>query len=311
MRMIALFRFAAIGAVAVTIGACGNGNGSGDDSRTFELKFAAVDGSTPVGCGDSINGLGPTGADRVEISDLRLYVSNLRFETADGELVDANLDANEFQYLDDNGEVALVDFTGTADGACTGGVTYAEGTARTNLSITGSVEATDIRGVQFDVGIPQAMMKSVIANHTAEDAPSPLAEMHWSWAFAYRFLVMNFVLYDGDDTRGEGYLHVGSNDCGGDGSKALTDRDACGKPNAAKVSLTSFDIDNDTIVIDVRQLLRNLDFEVTPVDAPAVPGVECHSSTEQPDCATIFGNLGINQATGSANAASNQVFKVQ
>lgn len=309
MRMFVLSRFIAIAALAGSVAACGDGDGN--DSRTFNLKFAAVDGTTPVGCGDTISGLGPAGTDRVEISDLRFYVSNLRFETGDGKLVDAKLDANEFQYLDDSGEVALVDLTGTAAGACTGGVTYAEGTARTNLTISGSVDASDIRGVRFDVGIPQSMMKTVIANHTAEDAPSPLAEMHWSWAFAYRFLVMNFVVFDGASTRGEGYLHVGSNDCGGDGSKALTDRDACGKPNAASVAFTSIDIDNDTIVLDVRQLLRNLDFEVTPVDAPTVPGVECHSSAEQPDCATVFTNLGINQATGSATAATNRVFKVQ
>ena len=304
----------AVAVIALAVAATGCGgddDGNGTQSQPFTLQFAAVDGSNVVHCGDTMGGFGTSGTDSVEVSDFRLYVSNLRFDTTGGSSVSAKLDDNPFQYNDQNGSVALIDFTSTAAGACTGGVTYAEGTARTNTVITGTVAAKDIRGVRFDVGIPQRLMKTIIANHTAEDAPSPLAEMHWSWGFAYRFLVMNFVVADGSGAPGEGYVHVGSNDCGGDGTKALTDRDACGKPNAAAVALTSFDPAKNVVAVDVRELLAHLDFQVTPQDAPPVPGVECHSSSQQPDCATIFTNLGINQQTGSATAALNHVFKVR
>ncbi len=40
-------------------------------------------------------------------------------------------------------------------------------------------------------------------------------------------------------------------------------------------------------------------------------GLECHSSPTQPDCTVVFGNLGVDPATGVATAAGNRVFKVK
>jgi hypothetical protein len=148
-------------------------------------------------------------------------------------------------------------------------------------------------------------MKRVLADHTAEDAPSPLAEMHGSWAFAYRFLVVNFVV-DHAGTPGEGYLHVGSTDCGGDGTRALTDRDACGKVNTTQVALDGFAPESDVVAIDLRTLLSDIDFTVS-TETATVPGVECHSFA-QPDCPPIFSNLGLDHATGQADADTNAVF---
>ena len=302
----------AFAAVLIALMGCGGGGGSGggSDSEPFALRFAATDGNREVGCGNQIAGVGPGGADSVEISDLRFYVSNIRFTTADGKTVAPTLDENAFQYTDASGSVALVDLTDTAAGACSGeGITFPEGTARTNDAITGMVDGNAITGVTFDIAIPQAMMKAVIANHTAEDAPSPLAEMHWSWAYAYRFFVMNAVVHNGAQP-GEGYMHVGSTDCGGDGSKALTDRDTCGHLNAARVALTSFDPATDMIAVDVRKLVAGMDFEVSTEDATYV-GIECHSSPAQPDCPILFGNLGIDMATGTSSPAANSVFRVK
>jgi uncharacterized repeat protein (TIGR04052 family) len=285
-----------------------------DDDATpqdFSLRFQAVDGATTVGCGTVLSGFGADGESTVELSDLRFYVSNLRFYDAGGQQVDVDLDENEFQYQSEDGAVALIDLTGTATGACSGeGLSFPEGTARSNGVITGKFTGNEVTRVTFDVGIPQPMMKSVIANNTAEDAPSPLAEMHWSWGFAYRHLVMNFAIHDGEGVAGEGYVHVGSNDCGGDGSKALTDREQCGRINAPAVSLSPFDLDEDVVALDVRELLEGIDLTVS-VDETQVPGASCHSSSAQADCAGIFGNLGVTQSTGVSSAASNEVFKVK
>lgn len=296
-------------AAVLGLALAGCGGGGGDSTQSFALRFAAMDGSAEVGCGDDIGGVGPGGASSIEISDLRFYVSNIRFSTANGEVA-ADLDENEFQYTDTAGSVALIDLTDTAAGACSGaGITFPEGTARMNDVVTGTVDGTEITGVSFEVGLPQALMKSTLANHTAEDAPSPLAEMHWSWAFAYRFFVMNAVINDGTST-GEGYLHIGSTDCGGDGTRAMTDRDTCGNVNTARVTLTSFDPAADTVAVDVRQLLSGLDFEVSTEEV-TYAGLECHSSPGQPDCSTLFSNFGINIDTGNSNAGANRVFRVQ
>ncbi|HVO26999.1 MAG TPA: MbnP family copper-binding protein [Candidatus Margulisiibacteriota bacterium] len=308
----------AAGAVgfAMLLALIGCGGDGGDNGSTtsamqaFSLRFAAVDGSHTVSCGTTMSGFGADQTDDVEISDLRFYVSDVQFFTADGRSLTVELDHNDFQYVSPDGTAALIDLTGTSVGACSGtGLSYPEGTARTNAALTGKVEMGQVDRVSFNIGLPQHLMKKVIAEHTAEDAPSPFAEMHWSWAFAYRYFVMNFVIADGAGEPGEGYVHVGSTDCGGDGTKALTDREACGKLNTPAVSLTGFDPAKNAVAVDIRKVLANVAFEMGSGDA-AVPGVACHSSVEQPDCAMIFANFGLNQTTGGASAQLNTVFSM-
>jgi uncharacterized repeat protein (TIGR04052 family) len=301
-----LIAFAAASAVV----ACSDSSGP-EELEPFTLNFAAVHNGETVGCGDLLDGLGPGGTVSVELADLRFYVSNLRFYDEQGAELPVELDANDFQYHGDEGDVALVDLTGTADGACAGtGLSFPEGTARTNGVITGRTRPELVHSIAFDVGIPQALMKDVLASHTDADAPSPLAEMHWSWAFAYRFLVMNFNVSDGG-TPGEGYVHVGSTDCGGDGTRAMTDRETCGRINTPAVRLEHFHLD-EAVGMDVGALLAGLDFRVeqTP-GGPLIPGIASHSSPSQPHTAPIFANLGVDLATGASDAAEDAVFVVQ
>lgn len=277
----------------------------------FTLSFEAIYEDAAVGCGDQIDGFGPTGAASIELSDLRFYVSNLRFFDEAGASLPLELDTNEFQLTNEFGSVALVDLTGTASGACAGnGLTFPEGTARTNSSIAGMTYPEKVHRVAFDVGMPQGMMKDAIANNTAEDAPSPLREMHWSWAFAYRHFVMNFTIQD-DGVAGEGYIHVGSSDCGGDGTRALTDRDACGKPYSPAVDLHFHLEDEARIGVDLASLLDGVDFEVLQSDSSSVmvPGVATHSSPAQPDTEPIFQNFGLDLDTGTSNSGLNYVFR--
>ncbi len=295
---------------AAALLACSDSSGP-DDPEPFTLNFAAVHDGQAVGCGDVLTGFGPGGTVSVELSDLRLYVSNLRFYDEQGAEVPLELDSNAFQYTGDQGSVALVDLTATATGACAGtGISFPEGTARTNAVITGTTRLDQVHSIGFDVGIPQPVMKDILATHTDADAPSPLAEMHWSWAFAYRHLVMNFTVTDGG-VPGEGYLHVGSTDCGGDGTRALTDRDICGHVNTPAVRFEHFHPD-DVVGIDVDALLAGLDFRVeqTP-GGPLIPGIASHSSPSQPHTGTIFANLGLDMATGASDAAANSAFVVE
>lgn len=276
----------------------------------FVMNFGAIYNGAEVGCGDDLTGLGPASNVTVQLSDLRFYVSNLRFFNHEGEEVDIELDTNEFQYTDSHGSVALIDLTDASAGACAGtGISYPEGTARVNASITGRTELAEVHTVSFDVGLPQEVMKHVIADHTEAGAPSPLAEMHWSWAYAYRHFVMNFVM-DMAGTPGEGYVHVGSTDCGGDGTRAMTDRATCGRVNTATVSFDHFHLD-DMAAVDIGALLGGLDFMVDGGGGGGmIPGVATHSSAAQPHTAVVFGNLGISPTTGSASAALNSVFVV-
>lgn len=284
-------------------------------SEAFSLRFAAVANDAPVTCTDTITGLGPAGDVTAGISDLRFYVSNLQLLDETGAVVEHTLDTNDFQYTSDAGSVALIDLTGNTEGTCDGGaVAFSEGTARTNDLLTGTTELHHVTGVRFDVGVPQDLMKAVIAENTVEGAPSPLNEMYWTWASGYRHFVFNFAVTDAEGTRGDGYLHIGSMDCGPDDGLALEDRAACGFVNTPTVDLPTFDLEADTVRIDVAAALRALDFVAPVYDMTTFevigegPGVECHSSPMQPDCPTIFGNFGVNDLTGASDAASNTVF---
>jgi uncharacterized repeat protein (TIGR04052 family) len=327
-----LFRWLVPFSVALSV-ACNASDGHDHDHETdaehtdetdatpevtaFSLQFGAVAGAEEVGCGDAVTGLGPEGAFSIGISDLRFYVSNIVFRDAAGDVVEATLDADEFQYGDETGWVGLVDLTGTTEGDCAdGSISFSEGTARTHTAITGMTDLASVAAVSFDIGVPQPLMKSVIANNTIEGAPSPLAEMYWSWASGYRHLVLNVTATDGV-TEGEGYLHVGSIGCAGDGENALESKAQCDLVNTPSVSLTGFDLASDVVVIDVAALLAGLDFEA-PVYNPetweeigTTVGVECHSAATQPDCPTFFESIGLDIASGAATASENTAFRVK
>jgi uncharacterized repeat protein (TIGR04052 family) len=242
-----------------------HGCSSSEEPAPFSLRFAAIVDGREVGCSDELAGFGA--ANQIGINDLRLYVSNLQFKDADGNPVAVTLDSNEFQYASPEGQVTLVDLTGTSAGSCAAtSVAYAEGTARTHDAITGVTRVGDVASVSFDVGVPQAVMKQTIATNTPEGAPSPLNEMYWSWNSGYRHFVFNFSLRDGDGVPGAGYVHIGSRDCGPQGGQALEDRSQCTFLNTPRVSL-SFDLTRDTVGIDLRRILAGVDFR-SPIYDP-------------------------------------------
>jgi uncharacterized repeat protein (TIGR04052 family) len=295
--------------------------GCGDDATTtvpqpFALRFAALANGQPVTCTTAVPGVGPGGSDTVGLSDLRFYVSDLRFLDVEGNLLAATIDANEFQHQSDAGSVSLVDLTGNAEGSCADtAIAQAEGTARTHEAITGTLVG-EASSVEFSVGVPQQLMKQTIASSTPEGAPSPLNEMYWNWASGYRHFVLNFTIDDAESGEGAGYVHLGSRNCGPEDGLALEDRDACEFVNTPAVALEGIDLATDIVALDLPRVLSGVDF-VSPIYDTATfdvigegPGVECHSSPAQPDCASVFANLGLDMASGQASASDNAVFSI-
>ncbi|MBK7862694.1 MAG: metallo-mystery pair system four-Cys motif protein [Archangiaceae bacterium] len=282
--------------------------------EAFSMKFAALVDGKPVGCTDAPTGFGTSGATTIGINDLRFYLSNLKLLDSSGKEVETTLDEDAFQLASAQGQLSLVDLTGNSEGSC--GATMlggGEGTGRTHPAITGKTRVADVKTVSFEVGVPQPVMKKVIAENTPEGAPSPLAELYWNWSSGYRHFIFNFTINDGSNGSGEGYLHIGSRDCGPMAGKALEDRDSCTYVNNPSVTLSSFDLTHDTVGIDLKKVLQGLDFVSPKYDANfnvigQGPGVECHSSPDQPDCPTIFSSFGLDIATGKSTTASNAVF---
>ncbi|MCB0323276.1 MAG: metallo-mystery pair system four-Cys motif protein [Bdellovibrionales bacterium] len=301
---------------AASLPACSGGGGS---SRSeVAIQFMAVHAGAEVTCDTPIAGMGTDGATTVGMGDLRFFVSNVRLFDAAGQEIPSELIANDFQYTDETGSVALVDLTGNASGFCTdSAIAFSEGTARVNNQVVLDAQSSDVASIRFDIGVPQALMKNVLSTYSAEDAPSPMGELHWSWAGAYRNFVLNFTVQDANGAPGEGYVHVGSRDCGGNGVVALTDRDACGRLNTPQVELAHFNPTTDTVAVDVGELLHGLSFVTTLYDSepPFNPigqgvGAACHSApvSAQPDCGPVFANLGVDASNGLSSASLNRVF---
>lgn len=298
---------------------CSGGSDEGA-STPVTLRFQAVDSGAPVSCDSVMTGLGPDGTTTVGLSDLRFYVSNVHFYDGSGNEIETKLSANDFQRPDTAGDVTLIDLTSNVSGSCTNSaIAFSEGTLRTNDAVQLLAQEGTVSRVTFDVGVPQSLMKKVVSTYTAEDAPSPLNEMYWSWASGYRHFVLNFTVHDRSGNPGEGYMHIGSRDCG-DGALALTDKDSCGFVNTPSVVLDGFNPDANTVTVDLRKALNGLTFVTALYDSNppydligSGPGVACHSAPPdaQPDCAPVFANFGLDPATGASVASANSVFSYQ
>lgn len=292
--------------------------GCGQSPSPFTLQFAAALSGVAPTCDKELAGLGPAKQHTVGVNDLRFYVSNLQFKNRAGEPVALTLDSNEFQLNMESGSVALIDLMGNSTGSCAPtAVAFAEGTARTNSVVSGTTVVEDVAAVSFDVGVPQALMKSVIGVNTPESAPSPMSEMYWSWASGYRHFVFNFAVRDAMSGTGDGYVHIGSRNCGPPAGRALSDRAACEFLNTPQFSAPQFNLNTNKVTVDLGALLAGLDF-IAPIYDPKTAmvigqgvGVECHSSPTQPDCSSLFSSLGIDLAAGTAQAAGNRVFVVR
>ncbi|MEM9762312.1 MAG: MbnP family copper-binding protein [Pseudomonadota bacterium] len=286
------------------------------DPVPFTLRFVAVHGQQPVGCTDAISGIGPQADVTVGVSDLRFYVSDIVFTAPDGTEMAAALTPSPFQLVSPEGSVALVDLTNASSGTCApGSISFGEGTERVNDGVVGTRAPGDAASVRFRIGVPQDLMRAVIAATSAEDAPSPMGEMYWNWATGYRHFVLNHTVDVADGGFGEGYVHIGSMDCGPAEGKALSDREACGLVYTPAVTLPVAG-EETVIAVDLAPIFAAVDF-VAPVYDPETfavigerPGTDCHSSNRQPDCAASFPAFGLDMETGRADASANAAFRL-
>ncbi|MAQ16072.1 MAG: metallo-mystery pair system four-Cys motif protein [Sandaracinus sp.] len=246
-------------AVLLGLASCGD---DGDDPL-HTIQFAALSGSEPVACGGTYTGLGAGNAD-LTVQDFRFYVHDVRLVDATGAETPLVLESDgKWQ----NDSVALLDFEdGCGD----------TGNADLRTFIEGRAPAGDYTGIRFKLGVPEAL------NHqdpVAAEPPLSLSEMFWSWNGGYKF-----VRIEGTSSVFEGWrLHLGSTLCEGDMMGDAT----CANGNRPEVAL---DLDplNDTVVADLEGLFQGSMLDNTAETAPG-----CMSGVDDPDCAVIFDNLGL------------------
>ncbi len=299
------------GVLGLTLGACDSG------PRPMEIRFDARFGEEPARCDTRYDGVGAAGT-TVEIGDARLYVSNLQLVRADGTTEPLVLDQDTpWQHE----SAALLDFEDRT-GRCS-----EVGTAEMNSVVRGSAPGGEYTGLSFDIGLPHEF------NHgDATTAPSPLNvnAMYWNWQMGYIFAKFDFWVPEppapeapaegeagaeavasavaaesGEEVLGGvgverggarpniAYLaHIGSTGCVS-AAPILPPGDPCAHGNRVHVELTPFDPASQVVVLDLASWLRDIDVSRS---VPRPPG--CMADTSDPDCAEVFGAVGLDLATG-------------
>lgn len=256
------------------------------DTTPVEIRFDAVVGATPFGCGQSYADIGLTHS-QITPTDLRFFVSGASLQRSDGVRVPIALDQDQvWQYRD----VALLDFE-DGTGPCR------NGTPAMNRSLRGTVPAGDYRGLTFTLGVPFDLNH---ADVTVAPSPLNLTAMFWIWNSGYRFLKLDLSTSGLPDQRLDpsggktermraiGFpVHLGSTGCA-PGTKTQPPA-GCKAPNRVTVSLPSFDARTDAVIVDVAALLKGANVDSnTPNTAPG-----CMSEPNDPDCAPVFEALGL------------------
>ncbi len=276
---------------------------TGDGPQPVTINFGAAVGAMPFRCGDRY--MVGTPAAQADVVDLRFYVHDVRMVRADGTEAPVALTASAWQHEG----VALIDFENGA-GACD------QGDAETNTALVGTVAPGAYVGLRFKVGVPFAM------NHVdLTSLPSPLnrSSLFWSWNSGHIFFAATIraaatrpVTLDGGlaDAAAPGdlgsvmvmndhFTHVGSTGCMGSPATG-TPVTSCAKPNRPEIAFAAFDPSRQRVVVDLAVVKAG-------VDVTANAG--CHSSV--PACTPSFRALGLDWATGAADAATQTAFRVE
>ena len=255
--------------------------------QPIAIRFAATAGGAAVGCGQSMAAIGTTQS-TINIVDFRFYVSKLRLLKADGSETPVALTQDGLWQVDD---VALLDFE-DATGAC------ANGTPETRHVIEGTAPAGDYSGVRFEVGLP---FEKNHADSTLAPSPLNLSRMFWNWNAGYKF--MRLDIRSSGQPRGW-LVHLGSTGCAPAGS-ATTVPVSCANRNAVTVDLPSFAPAREVVEMDVAALFATSNVDVN-TDKTALG---CMSGPSDPECAGLFGQLGL--AIGDKPAGAQKVFRAK
>lgn len=258
---------------ALVGGACTPGdNDPKGDPREIAIPFVARVGDEPFACGDSFAGIGKD-AVTITPADLRFYVHGVTVIDDAGNDVAVTLIDDVFQ----KDGAALLDFE-DGTGACD------TGSPDVNTAIRGTIPAdTTMTAVRFTVGLPERQ------NHldaTVAEAPFNIPSMWWAWASGYKFMKIEAV-NDADDIT---YFHQGSTGC--DGTPA--DGFACTYANRATIELALTAAQD--IAIDIKPLFAGVDVAAPLAEGNGLRG--CMSFGGDPDCASMFGAVGITYEDG-------------
>ncbi|EKJ86806.1 putative repeat protein (TIGR04052 family) [Leptospira meyeri] len=235
--------------------------------QTVNLNFEALANGQPLVTGSNITADIRT----VQFRDFRMYISEVKLVKADGSTVDVTLSTDN--VWQSNG-VALVDLETTQ-------------TVDTNTKVSGTAPAGSYTGVQFTVGVPEAL------NHldrTNQAAPLNNGAMYWSWTGGYKHSKIEFSYNNGTDWTS---LHIGSTTCSG-----APNYGNCSKKFRASIQLTGqFNSANQKISLDVDKLINGHTFGAMGM---------CMPGDGSAACLPLIRAFGLNESNGAADGTYSQ-----
>lgn len=235
-----------------------------EPGQPVEIPFVAHYGDEPLRCGE------PAGD--IHLTDLRLYVHDVRLMTAGGEDVPVELpDRSPWQ----GDAVALLDLE-DGSGACR------NGTAAVNASVQGTVPRGEYTGLAFRIGVPASLNH---ADPLQAQPPLDQSAMHWHWLTGYKFLRAGVA------TGNDGFwIHLGSTLCDGTASAPQ----GCARANVPRVVLPDFVPGDSIVVFDLEPLAATADLaDRTPTD--------CSSGPAESTCPAPFRVLGLDPGNGETS----------
>jgi uncharacterized repeat protein (TIGR04052 family) len=256
----------------------------GEEKLKVSLRFHAKVGKSDFACSHKYAAQG-TANTTVTPLDLRLFVHAVELIKEDGSKVPLSLIAREPWQSE---ALALLDFEDKT-GRCS------DGTAETNTAITGTAPAGSYKGVSFVVGVPDELNHKDPASLAAplKDA----AGLSAMGVEGFRFAKVGLTqLNAAGDASGSGLFDLGSTQCTG----SVADGNVkCEKANRNLIKLETFNLEKNSVVIDVAKLFAAVD--LTQPQA-------CHSVEKS--CVPMFSAFGVSFASGQPEA-EQQVFSVE
>jgi cytochrome c peroxidase len=257
--------------------------------REVEIHFDARVGEQRVTCDRQLEQLGANGR-TAQIEDLRFFVHDVQLIDDAGKKVAVELaDDDAWQYRN----VGLIDLE-DASGSC------GNGSPEINPLLRGKVPEGRYTGLFFRVGVPAELNH---VNPALYPAPLSNTALHWVWLLGYKFFRLDLNLTEDEERTASGFeVHLGSDQCSRKGSDI-----SCKRENVAEVELSSFDTENDKVVLDLGALLSGVSLERKDGEE-SVPG--CTSKLADRDCDPVFTAFGLDLKSGTPRA-SQRVFRAE
>jgi uncharacterized repeat protein (TIGR04052 family) len=228
-------------------------------------------------CGETYRPVGAVIQDSYKINDFRVYLSGFKLFNPHVNQYDTLVLKDDAKWQTTN--IALLDF----ENGCL------NGTPDTNTEVKAVLSAgknvSDYNGICFTLGLP---FEENHGDPTILPSPLNISGMLWSWTTGRKFIRID-GMGDPDNLKSSFVVHLGSTGCSDVNKQGKQPDGPCTYPNTPEICLSNFNPVNNTIKVDIAQILKESNIVYNTPDT----AVGCMAGNNDPECQTILPLLGI------------------